>query len=80
MVEAIVDGLPWSIALGQIAPLGSGVEFPEDTIDDHPVILPGMAPFGCGCGQMGLEDLPLDITEFVSLDAHRLRRLVVHRP
>ena len=39
--EAAVDGLPGAIALGDIAPGGTGVQTPKDTVKDASVILQG---------------------------------------
>jgi hypothetical protein len=37
-VEAGEDGLPGPVALGEVAPGGTGVQDPEDAVDEGPVV------------------------------------------
>jgi hypothetical protein len=53
-IEAIVDGLPGSVAFRDIPPGGAGVQDPEDAIDEGVVIVPGMPPAAV-MGGMGQE-------------------------
>src|SRR6516164_4029767 len=40
LVEAVVDGLPGAVALGQVAPGGAGVQPPEHAVEHQAVVLP----------------------------------------
>ena len=53
--EAVVDALPLPIAPGQLAPLGAGVEDPEDAVERRPVVIP--LPPGLARGGQQILDL-----------------------
>jgi len=42
-IEPIRAGLPRAVALREIAPRRAGAQFPQDAIDDHPMVTP-LAP------------------------------------
>src|SRR5262245_10734161 len=42
--EPVVDRLPVAVALGQLAPLGAGVQHPQDAVEGGPVVVPLAAP------------------------------------
>src|SRR5438552_1065806 len=68
-VEAVVDGLPGSVALGGIGPGGAGMQVPEDAVNQGPVILPGMAgpAVVVAVGEERLDLLPLGVGKVVAV-------------
>jgi hypothetical protein len=56
-VEAIIDGLPGSVAFRGIGPRGTRVQVPEDAVDQGAMILPRVSPYG---EKTGSKDKPLD--------------------
>src|SRR5215470_1077719 len=64
--KAVVDGLPGSEALGQVAPGSAGVQPPEDAIEHEAVVFPLAAPRGRSGRKKGSKQLPLFVGKFVS--------------
>ena len=62
--EAMVDGLPFSIAFGKVAPGGAGAEDPKHTIEYGAVIVPFTAAFLFG--EKAFEKFPMFIRDFIS--------------
>src|SRR6185295_11435074 len=62
----IMDGLPGAVALRNITPLGTGMQFPEQTIEHATMLIPGMTAFGAAFGQVWLDLGKLFICQFVS--------------
>src|SRR5262245_52306270 len=65
--EAVVDGLPGAVALGQVAPGGAGVQPPEDAVEQRAVVLPLAAPLARPRREEGGKQPPLLVGKFVSL-------------
>src|SRR5438132_3515748 len=65
---AVVDCAPRAVAFGNVAPLRTGVEFPEHAIQDAMVVFPGMADRPAWW-QVWLHNRKLLISEFVT--SHR---------
>src|SRR5436305_11397865 len=67
-VEAVVDGLPGTIAFGDVAPRGARVQDPEDAVEGAVVGQPRVSPATVvpGVGQQGSKSLPLPGAEFVT--------------
>ncbi len=66
LVEAVVNGLPGAVALGQVALGGAGVQPPEDTVEHQAVVLP-LSPALAWAGWEKVAQLrPLGVGEFVS--------------
>jgi len=66
--KAGVHALPGAISLGDIAPRGTGRQFPADAIEDPAIVLP--RPAGLARGQERGEPLPFRIRKFVSSGHH----------
>jgi hypothetical protein len=66
--EAVVERLPRPVAFGHLAPLGAGVEPPEDAVEDDAVVAerPAAAPGAAARGQVRRDPLPVVIGQFVS--------------
>src|SRR5512141_3332228 len=62
---AVIDGTPRPIALGNIAPLRTGMQLPEDAIQDPPVLVPRM-PDRPAWREMGRKNRKLLIGQFVA--------------
>jgi hypothetical protein len=72
-VEAVIDGLPGTIAFGKIAPGSTGVEMPKNAVDHSAVGPPGMARVvGMVLGEEGGDQFPLSIGEFVAVHVELL--------
>ena len=67
---AIVDGLPRAVALGNITPLGAGVQLPEQAVQDTAMVCPRMAASRAWLWQIGFEQQILLISQFVSAHQH----------
>jgi hypothetical protein len=50
--EPVVDALPTPVTLGQLPPLGSGVEDPKDAVEGRAVIVPLAPPLAVGREQI----------------------------
>jgi hypothetical protein len=70
-VEAVVDGLPGAIALGEVTSRSAGVEVPEDAVDHTAMGPPGMPRMVVvvAIRKEGSDTLPLGIGEFVAVHA-----------
>jgi hypothetical protein len=64
--EAVVDRLPFAVAFGEVAPRGTGVEPPEDAIEDGTVVLPLAAALVRPWRKERSQQPPLLIGKFVS--------------
>jgi hypothetical protein len=65
-IEATGDGAPGAIALRQIPPGSTGLENPEDPVDDPPMVVVGTADLWLLRGKQGLQPLPLRFGKCVS--------------
>ena len=65
-IEATGDGAPGAIALRQIPPGSTGLENPEDSVDDPPMVVVGTANPGLLRWEQGLQALPLRFGQCVS--------------
>lgn len=73
--EAGVDRLPWSVTVGQVTPRQAGAYLVDHPVDDLPVIHPRSA--GDGPRYERSEQIPLPVTEFVSVHLTMIRREVI---
>jgi hypothetical protein len=71
--EARIDGLPWSVAVGQIAPWHAGVQPVEHPIKEQPMLVKG-ATARRARGQQGLEECPLLVGQFMTTQHGSARR------
>jgi hypothetical protein len=66
-LESAMAGLVWREGLRHLVPLGSGVQYPQDSIEDGTCVLPGAAPpaavFELFSGEMPDDPLPLLVGE-----------------
>ena len=67
---AVIDGRPWPVPLGNIAPLRTSMEFPEQAVEYPAMLSSGMATFWPAFGQVRFEARKLFISQFVS--AHQV--------
>jgi hypothetical protein len=63
--QPVVDGGELAIPLGQLPPLGPGVQHPEDAVEDGAVVLPLAAPLA-GRGQEVLDQLVLLVGQLIA--------------
>jgi hypothetical protein len=63
--QALIDGLPGAVALGQVTPLRSGTQLPHQPVDHLPVIPSAPAAVATGPGHDIRNQLPLSIAQFV---------------
>jgi len=68
-VEAVVDGLPRAIALGSVGPGGAGMQVPKYTVNEAPMLLPGMAPMAVvvAVGEEVRNALPLGVGKVIAV-------------
>ena len=66
--EAVVDGLPFSIAFGEVAPGSAGAEDPEHSVEQSTVVFPFATAFLFG--EKAFEKFPMFVRDFVS--RHRI--------
>ena len=67
LVEAVIDGLPGAIAAGQVTPGSTGLQAPEDAIEDGAVVPPLAATLPGPAWEEGGEQPPLVIGKIVPL-------------
>src|SRR4051794_23374255 len=67
-VEAVPDGLPRPVTLGEVTPGGAGMQDPQDAVDDGAVVPggpPGLTVVGW-VGKQRRDPLPLPVRQFVA--------------
>ena len=64
-VEATIDGLPVTVATGNIAPCDSGSNAPKDAVEYATVALPLLA-FAAVLGQQGFDQAPLRLCRLMT--------------
>ena len=58
--------LPLAVALGQVVPVRSGAQHPQDAVHEQPIVLAGPAGIASLAGQEAFNTLPLRAAQFVS--------------
>jgi hypothetical protein len=68
--EALVDALPFALALRQIVPMRARAQHPKTAVHEQPVIRRRPARIGLLARQKLANPIPLRIRQLVSLDHH----------